>query len=560
MNIKGVLCGTIASFSLISCGLTNKDMNKQIDAFLLRHDSVVPALQKDMNLAYWNASLSGSEQDFKKVEELQVKLVEIYSNKPDFELVKKAAKSNAISDPIKKRRIDVLYNLYLSNQSDTALQRKIIAKQNEIEQKYANYRATIGDKKLTDNEIENILKTSTDSKKLEEAWTAHKTIGPVVAGNIIELVKLRNQSARELGFKNYHQMSLALSEQDPEMIENLLNELDELTAPAFVRLKTQIDSALSAHYKIQAADMQPWHYQNRYFQEAPKIYTVDLDKYYANKNIVDLTQKYYASIDLDISNLIQKSDLYEKPGKNQHAYCMDIDNMGDARVLANIKPNAYWMNTLLHEFGHAAYDQYIDHTLPFDLRNPAHTFTTEAMAMMFGRMNTNPQWIQDMTGISNEEKAAISDNCTKTLKLEQLVFSRFVQVMYRFEKGMYENPDQDLNTLWWQLVEKYQLMHKPEGRNMPDWATKIHIATSPCYYHNYLMGELLASQVHHYIVKNIIGSNNLNNQSYYGNKNVGKYLIEKVFAPGMKLPWNNMIEAATGEKLTAKYYADQFAR
>jgi peptidyl-dipeptidase A len=560
MGLKEVLYCAVASLSLTSCGLTNEDMNKQIDTFLLRHDSVVPALQKEMNLAYWNASLSGSDQDFKKVEKLQVKLVEIYSNKHDFELIKKGAKSNAINDPIKKRRIDVLYNLYLSNQCDTALQRKIIAKQNEIEQKYANYRAEIDGKKLTDNEIEEVLKTSDDSKKLEEAWTAHKAIGPVVANDIIELVKLRNKSARELGFKNYHQMSLALSEQDPEMIEKLLNELDELTAPAFARLKAQIDSALSAHYNIQAADMKPWHYQNRYFQEAPKIYPVDLDKYYAGKNIVDLTQKYYASINLDISNLIQKSDLYERPGKNQHAYCMDIDNMGDARVLANIKSNAYWMNTLLHEFGHAAYDKYIDHTLPFDLRNPAHTFTTEAMAMMFGRMNTNPQWIQDVVGISNEEKASVSENCIKTLKLEQLVFSRFVQVMYRFEKGMYENPDQDLNALWWQLVEKYQLMHKPEGRNMPDWATKIHIATSPCYYHNYLMGELLASQVHHYIVKNILGSNNLNNQSYFGNKNVGKYLTEKIFAPGMKLPWNDMIEAATGEKLTAKYYADQFAR
>ena len=37
-------------------------------------------------------------------------------------------------------------------------------------------------------------------------------------------------------------------------------------------------------------------------------------------------------------------------------------------------------------------------------------------------------------------------------------------------------------------------LKKPEGRNMPDWATKIHVALYPCYYHNYLLGELLASQ------------------------------------------------------------------
>ena len=38
---------------------------------------------------------------------------------------------------------------------------------------------------------------------------------------------------------------------------------------------------------------------------------------------------------------------------------------------------------------------------------------------------------------------------------------------------------------------------------MPDWATKIHIALYPCYYHNYLLGELLASQLHYYIAANI---------------------------------------------------------
>ena len=37
-----------------------------------------------------------------------------------------------------------------------------------------------------------------------------------------------------------------------------------------------------------------------------------------------------------------------------------------------------------------------------------------------------------------------------------LIFSRWCQVMFRFEKGLYGNPDQDLNRLWWDLVEKYQ--------------------------------------------------------------------------------------------------------
>jgi peptidyl-dipeptidase A len=125
---------------------------------------------------------------------------------------------------------------------------------------------------------------------------------------------------------------------------------------------------------------------------------------------------------------------------------------------------------------------------------------------------------------------------------------------------MYENPEQDLNKLWWDLVEKYQLLKRPEGRNEPDWATKIHIATYPCYYHNYLLGELLASQLYYYIVGNVLKSDDYKFQSFAGKKEVGAYLDEKVFKPGSRWYWNEMIEKATGEKLTAKYYAKQFVQ
>jgi peptidyl-dipeptidase A len=220
--------------------------------------------------------------------------------------------------------------------------------------------------------------------------------------------------------------------------------------------------------------------------------------------------------------------------------------------------NEYWMNTLLHEFGHGVYSKYIDKDLPFTLRQEAHTFTTEAIAELFGRFSSNPQWIKDMIGISDQEKAAIEDKVNKNLRLQQLVFSRWAQVMYRFEKSMYENPDQDLNKLWWDLVEKYQLLKKPAGRNEPDWASKIHLVSAPCYYHNYLLGELLASQFYYYVTEKILKSTDYKNQSFANHPEVGKFFMDKVFKPGAKYYWDDMILKATGEKLTAKYYAKQF--
>jgi peptidyl-dipeptidase A len=174
---------------------------------------------------------------------------------------------------------------------------------------------------------------------------------------------------------------------------------------------------------------------------------------------------------------------------------------------------------------------------------------------MFGRMATDPHWMLDMGIIDAAESELIADDSRKALRLQMLVFSRWAQVMYRFEKAMYENPDQNLNQLWWDMVSKYQMIDKPEGRDMPDWATKIHIALYPCYYHNYLLGELLASQFYMYITTNVAKT-----RSFAGEKAVGDYLREKVFMPGARYYWNDMIERATGEKLTAKYYARQFVQ
>lgn len=552
----------LANLSLMyQCTMNEKketNMNAEADSLIKSFEAKVKPLFKEMGLAYWNASITGNEADYQKSLEAEMAVNKILADTAFFAQIKKVRESKQITDTLILRQIERIYSSMITKQVDTNLTKQITELQNKIEQKFSTFRATIDGKKYTDNEIEEILRSSTDSKKLEKAWVSVKELGPVVAEDIKTLAKLRNQVAKSLGYNNYHEMSLLLNDQDPMEIEKLFDELDNLTHNAFVTLKNDMDDKLAKRYKVKKEDLMPWHYQNRFFQEAPAIYNVDLDGYYKDKDIVKLTQIFFESIGMDISDILSRSDLFEKEGKNQHAYCTDIDNEGDIRILCNVKPNNQWMGTMLHEFGHGVYDKYIDKNVPYLLREPAHTFTTEAIAMIMGRLSTNGTWMHAMGIIDEKEAEKVKTEGFKMLRLEQLVFSRWAQVMYRFEKGMYQNPDQDLNKFWWDLVEKYQMLKRPAERNMPDWATKIHIATSPCYYHNYLLGELLASQLNAYIVKNILKSEKYQTPNYVGNKEVGKYLIEKIFKPGRTYYWNDMIEKATGEKLTAKYYAAQF--
>lgn len=544
---------------LISCDNPEKArMTEEFKQFLTEFEAKVAPLSREQNLAYFTATISGKDEDYQKSTELQIQLSKKFSNKEEFDNLKRFREANAIDDPLLSRQLDVLYRAYLEKQLDEEKLEEIIKLQNEIEKTFSTFRAEVNGQQHTDNEIEEVLKSSTRSDVLQNAWEASKKIGEVVSTDVLKLVDMRNAAARELSFRNYHAMQLELSEQNPDDIEKLFDELDELTRDSFADAKSEVDDFLASRYGLAKEQLMPWHYQNRFFQEAPRVYDVDLDQYYADQDLVKLTGRYFDGLGMPIDDLLAKSDLFEKEGKYQHAYCIDMDREGDVRVVCNVKPNHNWMNTMLHEYGHAVYDKFQDPGTPWVLREPAHTFTTEAIAMLFGRFASSPAWMQEMVGISDTERGQIAHAAARTLRLEQLVFSRWVQVMYRFEKAMYENPKQDLNKLWWDLAEKYQMLRRPEGRDAPDWASKIHVALYPAYYHNYMMGELLASQLYYYITQHILQSADVKNESFTNQKAAGEYLIEHIFKPGNKFYWNDMIQKATEEKLTAKYFAKQF--
>ena len=161
-------------------------------------------------------------------------------------------------------------------------------------------------------------------------------------------------------------------------------------------------------------------------------------------------------------------------------------------------------------------------------------------------------------GVKLENPSGFQEAASRSLRYRLLIFSRWCQVMLRFEKAMYENPDADLNALWWDLVEKYQGLKRPVGRNSPDYATKIHIVSAPVYYHNYMMGELFASQVHHALCKDLFPGLSPNSVIYCGDERVGKYFREKIFAKGRKLTWNELTRSATGRFLEPDSFAADF--
>jgi peptidyl-dipeptidase A len=553
-NLTLILMTMILLFD--ACGIINYE--EELKSFINEHLKVVKPLSKNLALASWNATATGEKKYYTEMEDLELKLRKVYSNKEDFDKLKNIKEKGNIQDPLLKRELELLYNSYLSNQMDTVLMKEIVRLNTEIQNNFNTYRAKINGKEVSDNEILEILKNEKNSDVRKTAWEASKQVGKIVEQDLLKIIKLRNQIATKLGFKNFYEMSMILDEQKVEEIIPIFDRLKEKTDEPFKELKNKIDNGISKKLGVKPEDLKPWHYEDPFFQKVPQVSVIDFDKFYKGKNIQKLGEDFYKDIDMPVDDIIKNSDLYEKPGKYPHAFCSDIDREGDIRVMLNIKDNEEWMETMLHELGHAVYDKYIDKGLPYILRTAAHTFTTEAIAQLMERQAKNPSWMKEMINISDKEKEEIGKVIKEQAKMKALVFCRWSLVMVNFEKAMYENPDQDLNKLWWDMVEKYQFIKRPENRNEPDYAAKIHLAQYPVYYHNYQLGELLSSQLMNYIAKNIEKTDDISGISFNKKKAIGNYLKEKVFNPGAKYYWNDMIKNATGDYLNPDYYINEY--
>lgn len=522
------------------------------------HERRIRPLEIATNEAWWRANVSGKDEDFEAKEKSQIALDAALSDPSRFARLK-AAREKGVADPTEARQVELLYLQSLEKQVPKALLAKITAKANAIEKAFNVYRAEVDGKDLSDSKLRDILKNSKDNEERKAVWEANKGVGSLIAVDLKDLVKLRNEAARSLGFSDFHVMMLALNEQDQKEVVALFDELDELTREPFMKLKSSIDKTLAERAGIAVDELRPWHYHDPFFQETPAIFDSDLDAPYAKADILKLCRDFYAGIGLPIDDVIPRSDLYEKPGKSPHAFCTDIDREGDVRVLANIVPNEYWMGTMLHELGHAVYSsKNIPRTLPYVVRGEAHILATEGVAMQFEQFSKDADWLLAM-GVEVDDPEAYDKAGIQAKQAHLLIFSRWCQVMLRFEKAMYADPDQDLNTLWWKLAERYQGVRPPEHRNAPDFASKIHIVSAPAYYHNYMMGQLFASQVHHAICKKVLGGAAPRKANYVGDKRVGKFMIENVFGLGRMLPWKAMVQKATGEELNAKAFASDFA-
>lgn len=536
--------------------------NDQAKAFLEAYLADFAKLEQAQAASFWTAKITGKPEDYDAYGKADLELKKLHSDKARYATIKELLAPEKELDPLTRRSLEIARLAFEGFQLPDETLEKMVKLGTEIEQQFAVFRGKIGNKEFSNNKLLEQLAKEKNSKKRQAAWEALKQVGDAVAPKIIELAKVRNEAAKSLGFDNFWQMQVRLQDHDPVQLLAVFDELEKLTDQPFADMKAQLDAELAKKFKVKPAAMMPWHYDNPFFQAAPPSTKLNLDDFYKDKkqeDIIEIARVFYDDIGLPIEDILARSDLYEKPGKDQHAFCITVNRKDDTRTFLNVKPTADWMETMLHEQGHAVYYKFLNTDLPYNLREAAHIFTTEGIAMLMGGLPKNPTWLVEYAGVSPEVAQKMKPAIAEQLRREQLIFARWALVMLHFEKSLYENPDQDLSAKWYEIVGRYQGLKKPEGRTAQDWASKPHFTIAPVYYHNYMLGELYAAQLRASLAKQLGHTGAPSNMSWKGRKEIGKILVDNVFRPGMTQKWPQFVESSTGEPLSPNAFAAELA-
>lgn len=425
---------------------------------------------------------------------------------------------------------------------------------------------------LSANDLDDKLRTSKDMAERLQVWETAKDIGRPLKPGLIELQKLRNRVAREMGYSSFFGLQVAdYGMTVPEMM-TLLDGFVADTKPLYDAMHLWTKRELAKRYgqPVPAGDIPAQWLTNRWAQNWVNVAPgVDLDAYFKGRKpewIVKQAEAFYVSMGLPAlpPSFWQKSDLYPVPAgqprkKNSHASAWHLDLEQDVRSLMSVEADSQWFSTAHHELGHIYY--YLSYSrpqVPPLLREGANRAFHEGIGELISIASMQEPYLRQQGILPAEVKVDATQWLLNEALEHTVAFMPFAAgVMSRFEYELYEHdlPADKWQQTWWDLVAKYQHVAPPSAARLRDPAlcdacTKTHINDDPGQYYDYAIATVIKYQLHEYIAKHILHQDP-HSCNYYGNKKVGDFL-RGILAQGATRDWRLVLKEATGEDLSTR--------
>ena len=521
----------------------------------------------------WDFYTNSTAENLKRYEEAQDEYSKVFQNR-DWYNKFLAINKDELSKHEQKQLKELLkeFDEELNTGEELKALRK---KENEIAQKYNSYIPKIDGKEVSKPEIFKIMQTETNPDLRKKAYDAKIKGADLIAEDMIEFVKMRNEYAKNKGYGTYFEYKL---KEDYDVDLEFLNKLiDEVYTNASGKIKEILEKKqkeLKEFFGVEK--LENYHYGlllnnnpekgvneileassqatppdekgvNEILEASSQATPPDekgVNEVLINQDIVSISKTMYKNMGYDIEKLEKEGkitlDLFARKGKNTHGFCFGVEAGKDSRILANLINNVTSLDTLNHELGHCVYDLGISTELPFLDRKASSPAVTEAIAMMMG----------DIIKIENVLDKIVPDELLERFKMthkeDEASFVAKSLLIIDFEREIYTNPEQNPAELWQNLSKKY-LNRENEQDN--EWASIPHYLSHPAYYQNYFRANLMKVQIYNYL-KSVLGNITENNKS-------AEFMDKNIFRYGASIEEYELIKQLTGSEFSASYFCEE---
>lgn len=540
VHVKTVYPQAIMDAMNISCAKVKAQLqigsNKmgEIDKFIKIRDEFSIGLDKVLRQnekSAWDFYINSTPETMKQYEIAQDEYTKLFSNKKVYDefMSVDASKLPHHEQKQLKDLLKVFDERLNSGENYKALEKK----ENEIAQKFNGYIPLIDGKEVSKTEISKILQSEYDPVLRQKAYDLLIKGGDLIAEDMVEFVKMRNDFAKSKGYNTFFDYKLKEDyDVDSSFLDKLISEVYSGASEKIISIQDKNYSKLRKIFKTE--QLQGYHY-GLLTDDSPDR---AVNSYLENLSIEDISKNAYKEMGFDVDKFISDGkltlDLYPRKNKNTHGFCFGIDPGKDSRILANLRNDARSLDTLNHEMGHCVYDLGISRELPVVDREPSSSAFTEAIAMMMG----------DLQKRENILKGLIPDDVLfkfqNSLKNDEADFVSKSLLIIDFEREFYKNPNQDPANLWASLRKKFR---NQDHLSNSEWATIPHYLSHPAYYQNYFRAALMKVQIYNHL-HSILGN-------ITENPKCADYLNQNIFSKGASVEEYDLIKQLTGKPFSA---------
>ena len=446
----------------------------------------------DANKAYWDYIIDNTPEKQAKLNEKEEKCNNFYNNEILQEKFQKSKNNTKIKNPKLKAELD------------------------EVLENFNNFKS---EETNADKDYEKLSKLENDVQTKANKFSNPEGVAyrNYISKDIVKLVNARNDYAKKKGYENFYEMKLAEQGKDSKKLDSMFEKIADATK----NVENNKKSISSETIKLIASRL-------------------------GKNNILGLCADIYKDMGWNIMDMPIKSfDLFPRENKINSRQTNSIDTNNDVRVLADLDiENAplFSVSTLMHELGHAVHYSSFGENLPITQKTITSETMDEGIALLMGSLAEKEGTLAKTLGLPESAAQEIKD-ASLLSKVDNI--RAYIQVD-RFEKAMYENPNQDLNKLWKDCGKKYNNYRY----SSLEWTDIDHFIHSPAYYHFYVEGEVMAEQLYNAASKG--GKVKLTET-----KDTAKF-FNNIFKYGSSRNEDEILKQVTGKTLDVDAYCKQF--